>query len=254
LKPDGSGVVSIAADIFKRGEVKNKTGGPGQYVEWDDQAKPKVTMLRSVAVDYSGASGAPALIVVADKVTGLTALSEKNWHMDLGGVSDKFTLDKEKRAFSVVFPRPTKAVQDGRDTPAPANMKCTFVLPAILDLKGEGYGKDRGQAVRAQVDRRVGDRERTETSYNKKLNESGADTLKPGRSTGKTDDILFEFDKHLDKEDRASKADGTVYMAIITIQSETAPSVTVETDNGISKARIGKRLVWFDGEKVVLSE
>lgn len=226
LRPDGGGVVSVVADTFRKGEVVANTGGPGAHIVWDQKAKPQVRMLRSVAVDYSGACGAPALIVIADRVSGLTANSEKNWRLDLGGVADHAVLDAKTRTFTV-----------GRSGPT---MRGAVVLPATADCKLAPYGRDRGVAFVAQADRRITDRERAEKNYQRDVEKT--------KSTN-TDTTILDFEKYLDRQDRAAVTSDTVFLVVLTLQEGPAP--TVRTEAG--KTSVGKVAIQFDGEKVVLA-
>jgi hypothetical protein len=225
LRADGSGVISIVADTFRKGEVAANTGGPGSHIVWDEQAKPVVRMLRSVAVDYSGACGAPALIVVADRISGLTANSEKNWRLDFGGAEEQTVLDAKTKTFVVgrnVKPRPGETVP---------TLTGTVVLPADAEPRLVPYGKNREVALAVLADRRISDRERVE---------GGAST----------EDAILEFDKHLDRQSRAEKKEDTVFLVVITLQPGKAPAVRPEA----GKAIVGGVTVSFDGEKVVLAK
>jgi hypothetical protein len=245
---DGSGVISIVADAFDKGAVLTGDGRPRLVL--DPDAAPRVSMLRSVAVDYSGRSGAPALVVIADRISGLTALSEKVWRMDLGPVFERFTLNTETRSFGV---GPVTGKNAPADGPNPS-LAATVVWPQIVDLKIERYDYGKGVIVLAQVDRRVTDRERAEKGYQKQLEEK----MKTGKGRSpnglRTDDILFEFDKNLDQEDRAARAEDVVYLVVITVQDGKPPEVQSDGPGANARVSVGARVLRFDGEKIVFEK
>jgi hypothetical protein len=65
-RPDGSGVVSCVQDYWVTGSASDPHAAP----KIEDPANLGIKTLRSIAVDYSGASGAPLLLAVVDKVSG----------------------------------------------------------------------------------------------------------------------------------------------------------------------------------------
>jgi hypothetical protein len=79
LKSDGSGVVSLRQDYWVKGEANEPHGSPKHY----DAKDLGIRHLRSLAIDYSGKSGAPVLLVVADHVQGCTA--EHTAYLQLNG-------------------------------------------------------------------------------------------------------------------------------------------------------------------------
>jgi hypothetical protein len=81
---DGSGVVSLTMDEIYIHHEKSKvegSSGKRRSVEWKPLGAKDlgIRALRSVAVDYSGAGGAPCLVVVADRLTGTQG--DNTWQM-----------------------------------------------------------------------------------------------------------------------------------------------------------------------------
>ena len=98
-RPDGSGVVSLKTDA-----VVEQMG---------------ISALRSFAVDYSGASGAPGLFVVVDNFTGAVngdRFSRKTWTMHTEGT---VTLDEQR--FTI-------------ESPSGATLTGTFVAPLGVQI------------------------------------------------------------------------------------------------------------------------
>lgn len=101
-RPDGSGVVSMKTDA-----VVEQMG---------------ISALRSFAVDYSGASGAPGLFVVVDNFTGAVngdRLSQKTWTMHTEG-----TVILDGQRFTI-------------ESPSGATLTGTFVAPLGVQIQEE---------------------------------------------------------------------------------------------------------------------
>ena len=66
---DGSGSVSINLDLLYRGDHE---GWHGRGGSWPADPPPlyRINGLRAVAADFSGKCGAPALIVLVDRIRG----------------------------------------------------------------------------------------------------------------------------------------------------------------------------------------
>lgn len=92
-KPDGSGVISMNLnDIYTarkpgpEGEARATPVRPGARTGYD----AGIRGMRSIAVDYSGGSGAPALIAVADRISGTSGTN--TWQL-VTPVEHKVTAD-----------------------------------------------------------------------------------------------------------------------------------------------------------------
>jgi hypothetical protein len=102
-KPDGSGAVSMDLDrVYRQGNKKKDIG---------------IRSFRAFAVDYSGESGAPALFVLVDKVSGGT---DREWLLHTAGKS----LRTEGQAFVI----------EGEEG---ATLRGTFITPAPVRLHTE---------------------------------------------------------------------------------------------------------------------
>jgi hypothetical protein len=119
---------------------------------------PGIVIQRSVAADYSGKSGAPALFVTADKIAG-AGRREKVWRMKLGEVYTTTAYNRRE---------PTLQVGERSVTVRPAGsdatLRVTFVLPETVDLatRPPRIKEPRGTVLEAKVDRHVGEQEAAE--------------------------------------------------------------------------------------------
>jgi hypothetical protein len=130
---DGSGTVTFDTSDLYLARPDGKGGSAGDVLQ---QAPPGARLvreryldwgiggLRSFAVDYSGQSGAAALVAVVDRIAlepgGKLPASEPVWQMHTGG-----TLAVDGRAFTI----------SGRDG---ATLRGTFLAPASVKLAATG--------------------------------------------------------------------------------------------------------------------
>ncbi len=130
--PDGSGRLTIDyRDVYARpARLYDRTllRRPERFVASD------ITGLRALGFDYSGASGAPALLVVVDRIEG-GGRREWLWPVPRGWPAK---VKVEERAFTI--------------TDAGATMRATFAAPAEVRIEAVR------ETVRASV---LGDRRRT---------------------------------------------------------------------------------------------
>jgi hypothetical protein len=147
LGPDGSGVATVdMGDVYASARTTIRTSKgrqivvkEGLYERYGNVRRdfafkePGIRGLRSIAVDYSGRSGAPCLLAVVDKVRGG---GRKVWTWQLGGVQmyggergnvkprriDRGDLDRTRVAGN------TFTIDKGD-----ANLKGTFVTPVKLE-------------------------------------------------------------------------------------------------------------------------
>ena len=114
---DGSGIVSLNMNEIYIHLEKTKTKRRGR-ISWKTLGKKDlgIKAVRSLAVDYSGASGAPCLVAVADRLTGTPGTN--TWQMTL--------------------PREHKVAVDGKSFIIKAKtgetLKGTVVLPANAEV------------------------------------------------------------------------------------------------------------------------
>jgi len=121
-EPNGSGHVSIDLDMVYRKERR----GHDHVCIWPPDPIPpgKITGQRAVAVDYSGACGAPALIVIVDEIRGGRE-RKWLWHLPEGRQragdlqvntdADRFTIRQGDASLQAVFvgPKPTQIEAPG---------------------------------------------------------------------------------------------------------------------------------------------
>lgn len=125
---DGSGVISMDMNLVYAGTktVKNNKGNEkkvslvdhGFRLLRDNLLDLGIRGMRSVAVDYSGKSGAPALFVIVDKIKGG---GKKVWQWQLGKLDDSDT--------TVSIEDNTFTIRQGN-----ATLKATFIAPADVKL------------------------------------------------------------------------------------------------------------------------
>jgi hypothetical protein len=131
VKPDGSAVLSMVQDHW----VKGKAAEGRHKIE--DPADQGVKALRSIAVDYSGASGTPAMIVVVDQIAGAPGKAkwvQMNFTRSRGGPGGQVSMDGRTFIYSPFQSRRAAA-------PTKMTMKGTFVAPAEVTLSPSGERK-----------------------------------------------------------------------------------------------------------------
>ncbi len=125
-REDGSGVVSFdLIDLYagrKKGERKYSRHG---FRNPDALGDTGITGMRSVAIDYSQASGTPALLAVVDKISGG---GKKIWKWQLpGNPKDKkdlkYTVKIEGNSFTMDY--------------GDVSLKMTFLAPADVKISHE---------------------------------------------------------------------------------------------------------------------
>ncbi|MFC1462675.1 hypothetical protein ACFLQU_03625 [Verrucomicrobiota bacterium] len=147
---DGSGTVTIDLDKLYVGrkltELKNKDGSPkivaatGLPATRSTPADTGIRGLRAFAADYSGKSGAPALFVIVDKITGGR---KKEWvyHLPLGKgrARDPKQLTINKDGFLIA------STEDN------TSMKATFASPAKVKIEHASETRDVGSAKAGRI-------------------------------------------------------------------------------------------------------
>jgi hypothetical protein len=125
---DGSGVISMDMNLVYAGTktIKDNKGNEkkaglvdhGFRLQRENLLDLGIRGMRSVAVDYSGKSGAPALFVIVDKITGG---GKKVWQWQLPKHDDSScTVDTKKNTFTI--------------TQGDTSLKATFISPANVKL------------------------------------------------------------------------------------------------------------------------
>ena len=115
-RPDGSGSLTIdMGDVYA---APSKGLYDGMFNRDPDRLKPSgITGLRAFGFDYSGASGAPALVVLVDKIDGG---GRKTWTWQRGGGEVRI----DGNSFTIAG--------DG------ATMKGTFITPEAVKIEAPG--------------------------------------------------------------------------------------------------------------------
>jgi len=178
-----------------------------------------ISGLRSVAVDYSGLSGAPCLVAVVDRIRGG---GRKVWTWQLGGVQmyggerrsikpgqiDRGDLEHTK-------------VEGNRFTitKGGAVLSATFAAPSPVKLAAET------REIRGDV------------------------WFKSNKAAGKG---LKMHSNGVFAEPAERDADG--FFVVLTIQRGAAPEAVVDGTGLDATVRVGHRKITFDGEKIVLGE
>ncbi|MFP4105095.1 MAG: hypothetical protein ACLFVU_03300 [Phycisphaerae bacterium] len=234
LDKDGSGVVSINLDevygLVGNGDISDAYSRYGDILNRARAKKTGVSGMRSVAVDYSGKSGAPMLMVIVDRVSG----GDKKvwtWQLETERVGVE-KADKNKKTSMVTW----------RDVKAPYRpgsiLKETFKRldddPSVK-VNGNGFELTRGDAnlkatfvTPKDVDVQFGVRDRYILHHKSGVSRTRSKAL---FATG-----------------------GDSYFTIITIQKDKAPEVKVTGKGLDAKVTVGKRTIEFDGKKVIFGD
>ncbi|GDY13390.1 hypothetical protein LBMAG53_22680 [Planctomycetota bacterium] len=265
LKPDGSGSVSFAMESFYRGywntpnsTVKHTESPLGpKNMNWNNTGPmPGVRMVRAIAVDYSGIGGAPCVVAICDRVSGLNADMQKTWRADMMPVSDVYEAFDNKR-FAVIPARPNHG-----GAPNPSNLKITFPVPVGLEMKHSNYptgGPIVGVIMQLHLDRKP-----TETEVGTVTRDvASAESASSGRIEQKSkrpgddlsgdglDGIAAQLDQQFKTEDLRDRNGDVHFLAIITIQDGKPPAVTTLPGEKRPNAVVGERTFIFDGEKLI---
>jgi hypothetical protein len=132
MEPDGSGVLTADLDeVYCRKLEYEKYGNLRRETTYEESG---IRGLRACAVDFSGASGAPCLFVLVDKIAGGKG---KVWPWYLAGVKfDSRTgrvADTGEDFKSTTVEKNVVTVSKADGT----TMKITFVAPADPEVKAE---------------------------------------------------------------------------------------------------------------------
>jgi len=194
---DGSGAVSVdLTDLFynharKEGPWVEIYGG----VRHEPKGKPAATALRAVAVDCSGACGAPCLLAIVDKIDGGKS---KEWYWHVPNVNAVTTDDK---GFTI--------------TQGDVTLRATFLAPAKVEVQATREGRKT--------------------------------TKSAGHVAGST--IVLNLSAVIAQGTQPT--DGHFFV-VATLQKGPAPQVKVSGAGLDARAAVGKRLVRFDGERLLM--
>jgi hypothetical protein len=219
---DGSGAISLVQDYWVRGSADNGFGSP----KVDDPANLGIETLRAVAADFSGTSGAPALFVVADRISGAGRRKvwlQMNYTHGRGGTNDRLVVDGCR--FRIV--PPTRRGEKSEPKPTLAG--------TLISAAGEKLGLALWGKKRVQVEGRwrnvpaVTAVEKGEFKrYSGLLVAQPADDARPGPAGTK------------------------LYFLVLTIQEGDPPAVSVEGTGRDAKITVGKQTIRLAGDRLLL--
>jgi len=270
FEPDGSGVVSFKTSDLKKGRVWTDEQGKTGF-ELSADLNPKITMLRSVGVDYSGKAGVPALIVTADKVWG-SGKREKIWRTRMSRV-EHISDPRDKRTHGC---RINEANQqwtvDVKESPF--TMRTTMVGPELLRISPVTDERGHFAALNVRLHPHLDDIAKEETNRldnlaDEVLAEFNIDLEKRGAgdraisSAEKPDDFKLEDsvlkdilrdmvdDEKKEREAREQKLPPVTILSVTTVQNGAPPEVIVEGEGENRVIKVGNQTIRFDGEKII---
>ncbi|MCC5789291.1 MAG: hypothetical protein JJT75_06635 [Opitutales bacterium] len=235
---DGSGVVTIDMDDVYAGS----TGEGMLYEDYGSLRRPEtftetgLSGLRSIGVDYSGKSGAPALIVIVDKIAGVGEVEGADqalwaWQLDSGWESAGRARDVEEgtREHGVTWRGEVieynvgQVINSGRED---LDRDDVSVEGQHFRIAGQNGAHLQGTFV-------------TPGNVEMRFEERWNEIMRYKRNVRK------DFSKALFAEGEGE------FFCIITIQEGKAPEVIVEGEGLDATVRVGDRTIRFDGTKVV---
>ena len=236
--PDGSGGVTIdMSDVY----AGSKEGGL-LYEDYGSIRHPEsfvetgLSGFRAIAVDYSGKSGAPALIVIVDKINGIGQVEGADqalwaWQLDSGQESAGRARDVEvgTREHGVIWRgevidyRPNRVIRSGRRD---LERRDTTVEGQSFRIVGQNGRHLQGTFV-------------TPGNVQMRFEERWNEVMRYKRNVSR------QFSRALFAE-----GDGE-FFCVITIQEGEAPEVNVEGEGLDAVVRVGERTIRFDGTKIV---
>jgi hypothetical protein len=256
---DGSGVVTLRQDSLVRGSVRSwcdsGTGLINREVRMGRTQVRGAYAVRSVGVDYSGLCGAPMLVAVADRVQ-LARRREVAWRLSLGGTGvprirpgPRTDERAAERSFRL----------SGR---AGSGLNVNYVAPEEFEFRLYNEAEQfHGGVVDAVVYRRSTFEEQAarrsalvardvarirETAHLGSRDEVDDHGARPVNVLELADNLLEEI-----KEGEGGLPPPVTFLVVMTLQQGDAPVVEAMDRGEFPSARIGKRLVRFDGTNVV---
>ncbi len=238
LMDDGSGVVSIDLDDVYASAKTTKKGKPrGLYERYGSVRLPShfektgITGMRSVAVDYSGKSGAPCLLVLVDRIDG-GGKRTWTWQLDAKvtgagrGSFDRKTGMMEWQGVKAKY-RVGATIREEKQT---------LESDKSVTVDGNAFTLHRGDAT---------------------LRGTFVTPSKPALEFAVRDRYTIGFKRSVAK--RSSKAifadagpEAKGYFVVMTIQRGQPPEVKVSGKGLDATVTVGRRTLRFDGEKIVL--
>lgn len=258
---DGARVLTIRQHVFVRGSVRSwvekdkETTQVHRDVRIGRAPVPGAYAVRSVGVDFSGKSGAPMLVAVADRMQ-LVRKREVAWRLTLGSAGMpriRAGPRTDERAAERGF-RLAGATGTG--------LQVTYVAPRDFEFRTQNDAEVfQGGVVDAVVFRRSTIEEQAarrsalvskdagriqETSRLGSRDEVDDHGARPVNVMELADNLLEEI-----KEGEEGVPAPITFLVVMTLQRGAAPAVETLATGEFPAARVGKRLVRFDGTNVV---
>lgn len=260
-EPDGSGVVTVRQETFVRGSVRNwldkESGQIVREVRVGRAPVPGVYAVRSVGIDYSRQSGAPMLVAVADRVQ-LARKREVAWRLALAGAGAP-RIQSGPRTDERAGERSFRLGGAGG-----AGLQVTYVAPEDFEFRLRNDAElFQGGVVDAVVFRRSTIEEQAarrsalvakdvarikETARIGTRDEVDDHGAKAVNAMELADNLLEEI-----KEGEEGAPAPVTFLVVMTLQQGAAPAVEMLTRGEFPSARVGKRVVRFDGTNVAFS-
>jgi hypothetical protein len=247
-EPDGSGHVSINLDMVYTHNPQGRHDSVGIWPP-DPPAPGEVRGLRSVAVDYSGKCGAPALIVLVDKIEG-GGERKWLWHLrqdqptTLRGADVGTPLDASRK--------------DDDDEPVDTGAVPASAEPSDAQVRADknGFTIRQGKATLRAVFVSPGDLKVEAPGI---INVSHDDHHDPHNDKHKMTWLKDKTFRPPPEPTRVTVAatapSGTSFFVVMTLQEGPAPEVIVEKKEGLETVVcVGRQRVRFDGENVLIED
>ncbi len=249
---DNSHTVSIRLDQFRRGRIYSVNGRENLWL--DLQSRPKVSWLRAMAIDYSGKSGVPCLIVIADKLEGAAGV-HKTWQMRFLPDGDNVDFDAHTRTF---FVKPGGYYRDKERGRYDGSLHARLIWPRE-DVKIEKLPFPEGPRCAIRIHS-----EKPRTDPEDLLERRLAQYLEQAHLAGHKverddvlEDLLEDFRKAVHADEAAAKNAANVptgFLVVLTLQHGDSPTVQIRGEGLDTLLTIGRRTVRFDGERFSLGE
>jgi hypothetical protein len=237
---DGSGAVSLDLSKVYSAPVRNAKGSAlPLYERYGRIPHPQafgdsgIHGLRSMAVDFSGKSGAPCMIVLVDRIEGGKG---KSWTWQLESKSEKVgkSTKHPKKEGWVVF--------RGREFDNPRNGELLFSESKVIEadervkLEADGFTLTQGDAnLRATFV--IPSKPRLEFAEKAQYRD------------------LPKFGVQRNSSKAVFATGGDEFFAILTFQRGRGPEVRTLQGKGLgATVRVGEQTVRFDGQKIIFGE
>ena len=244
IQPGHSAVFGMLTDRFHRSEG----GRPTPMMAW-----------RHVAFDFTGASGAQVLVAVVDKVMGADDRG-LTWQMGLGFPGNRRSMELSGDGFrlapsnhqqvpagfrgtlagTIIAPRKVYVWADVDTGESRVSLARLRGNTPIRDLYVRAGTKDPQAYFTALNAQRNG-----QLDPQRRVMRSGSDT----KQTGWTVEKAFHDDEETDER----RARGEFFV-VLTIQDGEPPKVRVEGAGLNARVTVGRQVITFDGEKIVLAK